>query len=388
MTLPIAHVLVLEDDEGLLALARRVLTKQGHRVTAVADAESAQAAVQQERPDLLIVDYNLQALESGLDFFRSLRAAGVEIPAIMVSGVSDELRIIEALRAGVADVLPKTSDYLDHLPQVVQGVLEQQSQARQDGQSRQSVQQLQQELDTLLAAQRAAEAEIARLREARETFLATLSHELRTPLNAILGWTQYLLRDATDPAKLNKGLLVIERNARLQAQLVEQLLDTNRVLSGALRLSLQPVPLAELVRDAMLAAQSAAAAKEIALRAEPAEATVVGDALRLRQVLDKLLGNAIRFTPPRGWVLLCLHRHGSEIELEVRDSGQGMESAALARLFPPARAATGSLGTAAELDLGLAVIRQLVELHGGRLRAASAGPGQGASFFVRLPLAA
>lgn len=388
MTVPIAHVLVLEDDEGLLALARRVLTKQGHRVTAVADAESAQAAVQQERPDLLIVDYNLQALESGLDFFRSLRAAGVEIPAIMVSGVSDELRIIEALRAGVADVLPKTSDYLDHLPQVVQRVLEQQSQARQDGQSRQSVQQLQQELDALLAAQRAAEAEIARLREARETFLATLSHELRTPLNAILGWTQYLLRDATDPAKLNKGLQVIERNARLQAQLVEQLLDANRVLSGTLRLVPKPVSLDELVHDAMLAAESAAAAKEIALRAEPAEATVVGDALRLRQVLDKLLGNAIRFTPPRGWVLLCLHRHGSEIELEVRDSGQGMESATLARLFAPTRAATGSLGTAAELDLGLAVIRQLVELHGGRLRAASAGPGQGASFFVRLPLAA
>lgn len=382
MTVPIAHVLVLEDDEGLLALARRVLTKQGHRVTAVADAESAHAAVQQERPDLLIVDYNLQALESGLDFFRSLRASGVEIPAIMVSGVSDELRIIEALRAGVADVLPKTSDYLDHLPQSVQRVLEQQSQVRQ------AVQQLQRELDALLAAQREAEAEIARLRNARETFLTTLSHELRTPLNAILGWTQYLLRDATDPAGLNKGLQVIERNARLQAQRVEELLDANRVLSGTLRLAAEPVVLAELVRDAMLAAESAAAAKEIALRAESAEGTVVGDAARLRQVLGKLLGNAIRFTPPRGWVLLCLHRHGSEIELEVRDSGQGMEDAELARLFPPSQAAAGRLGSAAELGLGLAVIRQLVELHGGRLRAASAGPGQGASFFVRLPLAA
>jgi len=388
MTLPIAHVLVLEDDEGLLALARRVLTKRGHRVTAVADAQSAQAAVQQERPDLLIVDYNLQALESGLDFFRSLRAAGVEIPAIMVSGVSDELRIIEALRAGVADVLPKTSDYLDHLPQIVQRVLEQQAQARPDGQGGESLQKLQQERDALLAAHRAAEAEIARLRGAREAFLATLSHELRTPLNAILGWTQYLLRDASDPARLSKGLQVIERNARLQAQRVEALLDTNRILSGTLHLVAEPVPLAELIRDAVLAAESAAAAKEIALRAEPAEGTVVGDAARLRQVLGKLLSNAIRFTPSRGWVLLCLHRQGSEIEVEVRDSGQGMESAELARLFPQPGPCAGSLGSAAELDLGLAVVRQLVELHGGRLRAASAGPGQGASFFVRLPLAA
>lgn len=388
MTATIAHVLVLEDDDGLLALASRVLKKHGHRVTAVTDAGSAHAAVQGECPDLLIVDYNLQALESGLDFFRSLRAAGVEIPAIMVSGLSDELHIIEALRAGVADVLPKTSDYLDHLPEIVQRVLAQQSQARDARQAWERVHQLEQEREALLAAGQAAQAEVARLRSGRETFLDTLSHELRTPLNAILGWTQYLLRDATDPAKLHKGLQVIERNARLQAQLVENLLDTNRILSGSLRLAAEPVPLAELIGDAIATVRSAAAAKEIALRAEPAAGTVLGDATRLRQVLGKLLMNAIRFTPRQGWVLLCLHRRDSEVELEVRDSGQGMAAAELERLFPPQREPGPALGSASGLGLGLAVTRQLVELHGGRLRACSAGPGQGASFFVSLPLAA
>lgn len=386
MTATIAHVLVLEDDDGLLALASRVLKKHGHRVTAVADAESAHAAVQGERPDLLIVDYNLQALESGLDFFRGLRAAGVEIPAIMVSGLSDELRIIEALRAGVADVLPKTSDYLDHLPEIVQRVLAQQLQARDARQALERVHQLEQERETLLAAGCAAQAEAARLRSGREAFLDTLSHELRTPLNAILGWTQYLLRDATDPDKLHKGLQVIERNARLQAQLVENLLDTNRILSGALRLAAEPVSLAELMRDAIVTVQSAAAAKEITLSAEPAAGAVLGDAARLRQVLGKLLMNAIRFTPRQGWVLLCLHRRDSEVELEVRDSGQGMAAAELERLFPPQREPGSALGSGS--GLGLAVTRQLVELHGGRLRACSAGPGQGASFFVSLPLAA
>ncbi|WP_343724398.1 response regulator [Herbaspirillum huttiense] len=228
------HVLVLEDDEGLLALAGRVLRKQGYRVTAVADAESAQAAVQQDRPDLLIVDYNLQALDSGLDFFRSLRAAGMGIPAIMVSGMSDEMRIIEALRAGVADVLPKTSDYLDHLPQCVQRVLAQQRQAGDAGQIDEQVRQLQAERDALLAEVQAAQAEIERLRSARDAFLRTLSQELRPPLNAILGWTDYLLQGGTDAANLHKGLQVIERHARAQSQWVEDLLARHRILSGAL----------------------------------------------------------------------------------------------------------------------------------------------------------
>ncbi|NUT61306.1 hybrid sensor histidine kinase/response regulator [Herbaspirillum sp. C9C3] len=392
MTITSAHVLVLEDDEGLLALASRVLQKQGYRVTAVADAESAQAAVQQAVPDLLIVDYQLQAPDSGLDFFRSLRAAGKDIPTIMVSGFSDELHIIEAWRAGVADVLPKTSDYLDHLPQIVQRVLAQQRQAQAAGQARdgvQQLQQLQQECAMLRASVASDRAEIERLRSAHETFLATLSHELRTPLNAILGWTGYLLHHAADPATVQKGVQVIDRNARLQSLWVEELLDSNRILLGTVPLATAPVHLAELIRDAIAAAEGPAADKQIALRAESAAVTVLGDVGRLRQVLGRLLMNAIRFTPPQGRVLLCLHRREHAIELEIRDSGRGLTPAELESLFPSAPESGAIRGdmVASTAAPGLAVAGRLVALHGGRLRAASAGPGQGASFFVSLPLA-
>ncbi|HZG19307.1 MAG TPA: ATP-binding protein [Herbaspirillum sp.] len=361
-----AHILVLEDDDGLLALATRVLRKHGHRVTAAADVATALAAVQQERPDLLIIDYYLQALDTGLDFFRQLRATGLQIPAIMVSGVSDEPRIIEALRAGVADVLPKTSDYLDFLPAAVERLL-----ARQ-------------------AEQRLAEAE--RVARAREEFMAALSQELRTPLNAIIGWAQYLLRDASDPEQLNKGLQVIERNARRQAQRVEQLLELSRILSGSLQLEMQTIDLAGVVEQAIASVQAAAEAKDIRIRSELATpAPVVGDPQRLQQVVGKLLMNAIRFTPPQGSVQATLRRPGDQWQLEVADSGRGIPPQWLTGVFERFGQEAAGMADAEgdpSLGLGLAITRQLVELHGGRVHAESPGPGLGARFFVTLPLAA
>ncbi|MBG7617941.1 hybrid sensor histidine kinase/response regulator [Herbaspirillum sp. AP02] len=384
-----AHVLVLEDDDGLLALATRVLRKQGHRVTAVADAVAALAAVRDEQPDLLIVDYNLQALDTGLDFFRQLRASGVDIPAIMVSGVSDEPRIIEALRAGVADILPKTSDYLDYLPAAVQRLLNQQ------------------------ALQRLAEAQ--RMAGVREELVTTLSQELRTPLNAIIGWAQYLLRDASDPEQLQKGLLVIERNARLQAQRVEQLLEFSRIMSGKLHMDMQWVDMASVVGQAIASVQAAADAKQIHLHSVlDSPAPIRGDAARLQQVVWNLLMNAIRFTPRQGRVQATLRQPGAALELEVADNGPGIPPQLLASVFErfrrdpasqahanllgdvSAEASAASDGTAPApepgagtgLGLGLAITRQLVELHGGRVHAESPGPGLGARFFVTLPLTA
>lgn len=382
-----AHVLVLEDDDGLLALATRVLRKQGHRVTAVADAVAALAAVRDEQPDLLIVDYNLQALDTGLDFFRQLRASGVDIPAIMVSGVSDEPRIIEALRAGVADILPKTSDYLDYLPAAVQRLLNQQ------------------------ALQRLAEAQ--RMAGVREELVATLSQELRTPLNAIIGWAQYLLRDASDPEQLQKGLLVIERNARLQAQRVEQLLEFSRIMSGKLHMDMQWVDMASVVAQAIASVQAAADAKQIHLHSVlDSPAPIRGDAARLQQVVWNLLMNAIRFAPRQGRVQATLRQPGAALELEVADNGPGIPPQLLASVFErfrrdpasqahanllgdvSAEASAASDGTApapepgAGTGLGLAITRQLVELHGGRVHAESPGPGLGARFFVTLPLTA
>ncbi|MCA1323928.1 response regulator [Herbaspirillum sp. alder98] len=505
-----AHVLILEDDEGLLALASRVLKKHGLRVTAVADAAAAGAAVERELPDILIVDYNLQSLESGLDFYRSLRARGIELPAIMVSGVSDEPRIIEALRAGVSDVLPKTSDYLDYLPEAVDRLLNQLLLQRQSEESARRLQQeqhyrivaeaiphlvwsclpdgqfdylskqwleytglgleeqlglrwidlamhpddrqqtralleqvmqgcgqrfvlefrlrrhdgeyrwfacdgsplfcaggqvqkwlgtctdiddlkrAQQERESLLEAERVARAEAQRMTRMKDEFVATLSHELRTPLNAIVGWSQYLLRDGSDAEKIQKGLQVIERNARLQTRMVEDLLDMSRILAGKLRLDVQRVDLAEVVDNAIASVQSAADAKEIRLTtALDSGGQIQGDPSRLQQVAWNLLMNAIKFTPRQGRVTVTLRQNGSEVELEVSDNGQGIKPDFLGSVFDRFRQEdTSSAREANGLGLGLSITRQLVELHGGSIRAVSDGPGLGASFHVLLPLVA
>ncbi|MBP0597456.1 response regulator [Herbaspirillum sp. LeCh32-8] len=508
-----AHVLILEDDEGLLALASRVLKKHGHRVTAVGNADAARAAVAQERPDLLIVDYNLQALDTGLDFFRTLRAAGVDIPAIMVSGVSDEPRIIEALRAGVSDVLPKTNDYLDYLPEAVERLLNQLHLQRQSEESARLLQQeqyyrmvseaiphlvwsclpdgafdflskqwleytgveMEQQLgqqwidlvvhtddraavraallravqsdgpgprqmlvdfrlrrhdgqyrwftcngapllctdghvqkwlgtctdindlkraeydrETLLAAERQARAEAERMTRVKDEFVATLSHELRTPLNAIIGWAQYLLRDPGDAGKLQKGMQVIERNAKLQAQMVEDLLDMSRILSGKLRLDVQRVDMEAVIDDAIASVQAAADAKEIALVVDfGAAGLVLGDPSRLQQVAWNLLMNAIKFTPRLGRVTVTLRAAGDQVEMEVADTGQGIKPEFLASVFDRFSQEDPSLSRVATgLGLGLSITRQLVELHGGRVQAASPGPGLGATFSIMLPKAA
>ncbi|MFJ3054623.1 ATP-binding protein [Herbaspirillum sp. NPDC087042] len=368
MTASAAHVLILEDDDGLLALASRVLRKHGHRVTAVAQSEAAREAVALELPDLLIVDYNLQALDSGLDFFRGLRAEGIGIPAIMVSGVSDELRIIEALRAGVADVLPKTSDYLDYLPEAVERVLQQLALQRQ--------------------AEQATRLQAERMIGLKDEFVATLSHELRTPLNAILGWVQYLLRDASDPEQLRRGLEVIERNAIAQSQMVEELLDMSRILSGKLRMEVQRMDLAAVVLETIGTVQAAANAKEIGITTDLAAGTLMlGDPARLQQVVWNLLTNAIKFTPRQGQVSVTLHPRGDELELVVTDNGEGIEPAFLAHVFERfSQDNDHGMRNTGGLGLGLSIARQLVESHGGRMRAESAGHGQGASFHVVLPL--
>ncbi len=364
-----AHVLVLEDDDGLLALATRVLRKQGHRVTATADAVSALAAVQQERPDLLIVDYHLQALETGLDFFRQLRARGLDIPAIMVSGVSDDARIIEALRAGVADVLPKTSDYLDYLPAAVERLLQQQ------------------------ALQRLAEAE--RMARVREEFVATLAQEFRAPLNTIIGWTQYLLRDASDGQQLLKGLEVIERNARLQAQQVEQLLELSRLMAGKLRMDMQALDLARMVEEVIASVQAVADARAIRIHAAlDAPASILGDPARLQQLVGSLLLHNIRCAPPQARVQVILRQSAGQAVLEL---GAALDDTGLAGA-PQALGADDDGGMPgsddAETDaegegsvatgVTLAIARQLVALHGGRMH--TEGLGASVRFLLTLPL--
>ncbi len=501
-----SHVLILDDDEGLCQLARKRLERIGYRVSSAQTALTAQQCIDTDRPDVLVLDYDLKAGQTGLDFFRTLTHRGLTLPAILVTGFTDESRATEALRCGVADLLTKTGDYLDYLPAAVTRVVSQLLLKRQladaeqlfqrevhyrtlaeaipqlvwtclpngecdflskqwlaytglseqhqlgnawldglhpddvaqthtvwraavhgqvdydfeyrlrrhDGQYRwfqargvamrdgegrvlkwfgtctdiEDRKQAEQEREALLVSERAARSDAERAVRVKDEFVATLSHELRTPLNAIVGWAQFLLRDASDLDKLRKGLEVIDRNAKLQAQMVDDLLDMSRIMSGKLRLDIVDVDLTDLVRDVLATVKTAADAKDIAItQFSGAIPRVHGDSTRLRQVVLNLLMNAIKFTPREGKVRVMLSSDGNAADIAVIDSGRGIKTEFIAHVFDrfrqedstPTRKFSG-------LGLGLAIARQLVELHGGSIEASSPGEGLGATFTLHLPL--
>ena len=248
------------------------------------------------------------------------------------------------------------------------------------------------ERKALLESERAARAEAERANERKDEFLATLSHELRTPLNAILGWAQVLRRrTAAASPDIQQGLDTIERNARIQTQLIEDLLDMSRITSGKLRLEFQAVEPILFVDAAIETVRPAAEAKGIRLEKmlDPGAGPISGDANRLQQIVWNLLSNAIKFTPKDGNVKVLLERVESHIEVKVADSGIGIKPEFLPYVFDRFRQADATTTrTYGGLGLGLSIVKQLTELHGGSVRVASGGEAQGATFAVRLPLMA
>ena len=246
------------------------------------------------------------------------------------------------------------------------------------------------EREQLLDAERGARISAQRATRVKDEFLATLSHELRTPLSAILGWTQILLRgQSVRPQDQRRAIEVIDRNARAQVQLIDDLLDLSRIMAGKVRLDLQQVSMPEVVQRAIDSSMPAAEAKDIRVRSllDPSRTMVSADAGRLQQVVWNLLTNAIKFTPKGGQVQVLLQRVNSHIELSVSDNGIGIPESFLPHVFDRfSQRDSSSTRAHGGLGLGLAICKQLVELHGGTIRAASPGEGQGSTFFVELPV--
>ena len=223
----------------------------------------------------------------------------------------------------------------------------------------------------------------------KDEFLATVSHELRNPLAPILTWTQLLRSGTLDSEKTARALDVIERNVMSQTRLIDDIVDVSRVASGKFRLDVQSVDLVPVIRVAAEFHTPASEAKEIRLRLrlDGQPAVMSGDPERLQQVMSNLISNAIKFTPKGGEVDVLLQRAESDIEVEVRDNGIGIEPDFMPHVFEPFR--QGSDGTTRRhggLGLGLSIVRHIVELHGGEIAAHSGGPGQGSSFIVRFPI--
>jgi PAS domain S-box-containing protein len=243
----------------------------------------------------------------------------------------------------------------------------------------------------VLADAEAARADAEAANRAKDEFLATLSHELRTPLSAILAWTNLLRMGKLDADTSARALETIERNTKLQAQLIEDLLDVSRIITGKLRLQARPVQLAASVESAIDAVRPTADAKgvDMSCEMEGQVGPVSGDPDRLQQVLWNLLSNAVKFTPQGGRVDVGLRQVGPSAEITVRDTGEGITPEFLPYVFERFRQVDSTAARVhGGLGLGLAIARHLVELHGGSIRAQSPGVGQGATFSVRLPIMA
>jgi PAS domain S-box-containing protein len=241
--------------------------------------------------------------------------------------------------------------------------------------------------DALLELERSARSEAETANRLKDDFLGTLSHELRTPLNAILGYIRLLRSGHVVEAHRDRALEVIERNALAQTRLIEDMLDISRLMRGVLQLETRPVELSGVVADAIDIARPAIDAKQLELTWSPqAGATVLGDVDRLRQVVTNLLTNATKFTPAGGRIAIDIARVDRSVELRISDSGIGIAADFLPRVFERFRQADARPSRShGGLGLGLSIVRHLVELHGGTVDAASAGPGAGATFTVRLP---
>jgi signal transduction histidine kinase len=365
-----ASILVLEDDPGIRRLQLRQLERDGYHARGAGTTDEARALLAESPADLLVIDYQLGAGENGLEFYRSLQAAGASIPAVLVTGFSDEARLLEAMRSGVREFLPKTPNFVELLSPTVEHVLE------RAGQERRLV-------------------EVEAAGRAKDEFLATLSHELRTPLTPVLALLPALQSDPRLPEDVREDLATIGRNISLEARLIDDLLDLTRIGKGKIDLDYTAVDLIEILNHTVKSVCGLdASSKDLQVVEELASGSHVlnGDSARLTQVLWNLLKNATKFTPAGGRIVIRTRHETVNGEpwlvLEVEDTGIGIEPEALPRIFATfeqgGRAITRQFGG---LGLGLAISQAIVKLHHGTITAESEGRDRGARFTVRLPVA-
>ena len=374
---PLRILLVDDDDVDRLAVKR--LLRQAGIAAAIderSDRAGALAAAQQHRYDCVLLDYRLPGTD-GVSLLRSLRDRGVGAPVVALTGQGDEEVAVELMKAGAADYLNKNALTPERLERSLRYAL---AMARAEDERR-----------LLLEREQHARREAQAANRAKDEFLATLSHELRTPLNAILGWTQLLASGQLTDAMAGRAIEIIERNTRLQVQLIDDLLDISRIITGKLRIDPRPTRVRTVADAAVESVLPSATAKGVTLYRDSADGNdaILCDPARMQQVISNLLSNAIKFTPEGGTVTLSERREGGEMVLTVTDTGAGIEPEFLPHVFDRFRQQdSASTREHGGLGLGLSIVRHLVEQHGGSIDAASAGEGRGARFTVRLPLSA
>jgi signal transduction histidine kinase len=441
MSQAVRRILIVDDSPEDRDLYRRVLRKDREWTYELSEAASAEEGLrrcQNDRPDCVLLDYRLPDSD-GLSLLRRISDCLKDepVPVILLTGQGSEAVAVEAMKNGAQDYLIKTAVTTETLTRAIQYAIEKvsllrridrrtrelseantelQKEVAQRKRAEEALQKTYGELEQLvnartaelsranrelnleIAERRRIEAERAELLEReqqanrlKDEFLATVSHELRTPLNAILGWARVLRTASLNESVQARALESIERNAIAQSRLIEDILEVSRIVTGKLRLRVASVDLQHVIDAALDVVRPAAEAKGIVIEREvpPDPCIGLGDFGRLQQVIWNLLSNAVKFTPRDGRVRVSLARSDGWDRIAVTDTGKGIDPSFLPHVFAPFRQADASTTRDyGGLGLGLAIVRQLVELHGGSVRAESQGEGRGASFVVMLPVPA
>lgn len=383
------RVAVVDDDPDDRALAARALRRELPE-TVVEEIGSEEALFRVlERPDLdaVVTDYHLK-WSDGLRVLRATKARLPDVPVILFTNTGNENVAVEAMKLGAHDYVVKAAFQYARLPAVVLAAHELRRARLGERVRAEEARRHHAEREHLLVRERAARAAAEHANRLKDEFLASVSHELRTPLNAILGWAVLLAsrEDVVNPV-VRRGLATIERNARAQTLLIEDLLDMSRIVSGTLRVDLRTVAVGSVVSAAVQAVAPTAEAKRIRIQVHREEGDVVrADPERLEQIFVNLLGNAVKFSPEDSSIDVHVGTAAGRVEVRVVDRGLGIAPEFLARVFDRFRQADGTTTRKhGGLGLGLAIAKELVQLHGGDLRVTSEGLGRGATFTVSLP---
>jgi signal transduction histidine kinase len=389
-----ATILLVEDDPGIARLERLRLERAGYAVATAATAEEGLRKVAEGGIELIVLDQQLSPGTSGLEFFRQVKAAGYNVPAILVTGMQEENLLVEALRAGVRDFVPKTQNFLNHLEPIVTRVLDQVRTERELAESRvvaRENEERRRELEREIAHRKRVEQALKEGDERKDQFLAMLAHELRNPLAPISNAVQIMKAEGLSGPYFQWSIKVIEDQIKQMTRMVDDLLDVSRITRGKVVLQKEPIDLEVVVDLAVEASRPLIkdCKHELTVVLPPRPIILEVDPARMAQVLSNLLNNAAKYTDEGGEISLSAEQAGREVLIRVRDNGIGIAAELLPHVFDMFTQADQTLSRSrGGLGIGLTLVRSLVEMHNGRVGVHSDGPDRGSEFTVRLPLPA